>query len=174
MRIYEKTNTTAISSNDVFVVERGSGTSYNTYSMKWSQLVSLMKTGIGTATTSANGLMSSADKTALNGVLNFDTFPTSGSSRAVTSGGIYDVLRDLAISVAPLETDSTAAHSYDIGDVFIWLTSTVTGIFVATTQIASGDTLEIGVNCAYGPTILDLIETKQDTLTVNDDGYITL
>lgn len=44
MRIYQKTDLTSINDSSVFPVEKGSGTSWTTYSIKWSTIKEKLKT----------------------------------------------------------------------------------------------------------------------------------
>lgn len=98
--------------------------------------------------------------------LTFDSTPTDGSSNPVTSGGVYTALTGKANDsiVATVETSSTSAHAYAIGDLFI-----LNGVlYKATVAIAVGGTITAGTNCQTA-TVGGEVSDLKNTLSLLDD-----
>lgn len=96
--------------------------------------IDTVKTAIGNASASAAGLMSSADKTKLDGIatgatnVSVDADVTEGSSNAASSGGVYTAIKAVKDSIVSTVTTNIATIKTAIGNA----STSVAGLMSAT------------------------------------------
>ena len=68
--------------------------------------------------------------------------------------------------VAYVETSTTATKRYEIGDQFI-----LNGVlYTATAIIANGGTITVGTNCTASDTVIEQVESLEDSANINYDN----
>ena len=101
----------------------------------------------GSSTKWAKGDHVHPSDTSKQDVLTFDNVPAKWSANPVKSSGIFSALMVKAAQgqLAPMEDGNNTSRAYASGDYFYWSLNDM--LLRATTAIASGSTIEAGVNC---------------------------
>lgn len=102
--------------------------------------------------------------------VDFDNTPVQNSTKAVTSGGLYNEFAKAYSDIAPVET-SPAVSAHAEGDLIVYNGQ----LYTVTTAIAIGDSLTVGTNIS-ATSVSDEVSELNGTLTghtSNTDIHVT-
>ena len=100
-----------------------------------------------------------------------DQYPTENSTNLVQSGGIYKNIIDLAHSmVDKLELSNIAIYPHEVNSLFIRFVNNNLYYFRTTAAIASGDTIQSGVNCTQAEVANEILR-RDKARKIQDVSY---
>ena len=162
-----QTTVEADSKTDTLTLEAGANVTITTDATNDKVTIAATDTTYSTATTSANGLMSSSDKTKLNGI---------ATGAEVNQNAFSNVIVGSNTIQADSKTDTLTFNSGQEGYIVISANPTTDAIlfefddqfFISDNQLLS----KAFVNVSDGANTLTA--SGHDTLTITDDGYVSV